>query len=37
MERFHIPLQLIQYLLLVIFRGTNVSVTGHILRLAQVV
>ena len=37
MELLHIVLQLIEYLLLVIFRGTHKTVAGHVLRLAQVV
>ena len=36
-ELLYIALQLIEYLLLVIFRGTDIPVAGHILRLAQVV
>lgn len=37
MELLHIALQLIEHLLLVIFRGTDIAVAGHMLRLAQVV
>ena len=37
MELLHIALQLVEHLLLVIFRGTDIAVAGHILRLSQVV
>ena len=37
MELFHIGLQLIEQLLFILLRRADVSVTGHVLRLSQII